>query len=119
MCVKAMQGLGRRSRTDIALSMLDVLPLKCIIDQRKLIFLGQLCRLHCINAIRRVFLFRLSYSKLYPTVMLGFFPDIWEILRDYDLTHYLLEFIHKGIFPKNIHGNVLLTLVYCPKQSVI
>ena len=38
--------------------------MKCLIDERKLIFLGQLCRLHGNSAIRQIFLIRLVYSKL-------------------------------------------------------
>ena len=45
LCLKQIQGLKSRWRTDIVLGLLGVLPLQTEIDKRKLTFLGQLCPL--------------------------------------------------------------------------
>ena len=45
-CIKYMQGLHRRTRTDIALSMIAIYSIESVIDFKKLISFGQLCRLN-------------------------------------------------------------------------
>ena len=45
-CIKHMQGLHRRTRTDIALSIIAIYSIESEIDFKKLILFGQLCRLN-------------------------------------------------------------------------
>ena len=43
-CLKYMQGLSTRTRTDAALSLLGTFSIESNIDLRKLTFFGQFCR---------------------------------------------------------------------------
>ena len=58
-CIKFMQGLHRRTRTDIAPSIISIYSIESEIDFRKLILFGQLCRLNFEHWLRVVFLNRL------------------------------------------------------------
>ena len=62
-CINFMQGLHRRTRTDIALSIISIYPIESEIDFRKLTLFVQLCRLNFEHWLRVVFLNRLcTYS---------------------------------------------------------
>ena len=58
LCLKHVQGLHLRSRTDIVLGMLSAFPTEAETDKRKLAFLGQLCRLHRNCAVKQLFVSR-------------------------------------------------------------
>ena len=57
-CVKHMQSLSTRTRTDTALSLLGVFPIETDIDFRKLTLFGQFCRLNSDIWVKRMFLNR-------------------------------------------------------------
>ena len=54
-CIKCMQGLYIRTRTDIALMLMAIYTLESEIDIRKLTVLGQLCRFNIDHWLRIVF----------------------------------------------------------------
>ena len=98
-CVKHMQSLGIRTRTDIALGLLGIFPLEIEIEIRKLILFGQLCRLSSKYWVKNIFLNRLLSYKINPYKQTGFIPDIEKILNKYQLTHVLDMYFSDGIFP--------------------
>ena len=98
-CVKYMQSLGRRTRTDIAPGLLGIFPLEIEIEIRKLILFGQLCRLSSKYWVKNIFLNRLLSYKINPYKQTGFIPDIEKILNKYQLTHVLDMYFSDGIFP--------------------
>ena len=54
-------------------------PVEAEIDYKKLIFLGQLCRLP--GGYKEIFTHRLIHFSESPAKKLGFFPDIFRILN--------------------------------------
>lgn len=87
-----------RTRTDIALRLLNCLPLKAEIDKRKLTFLGQLCRLNRPCGVKEMFLFRLYSYKLNPQLH-GYDNDIYNVLSMCGLETYLDNYLHSLVFP--------------------
>ena len=97
-CVKFMQFLPKSTNTDVALSLFGFNSLETEIDYRKLIFLGQLCRLTGDNRVKTVFHHRLIHYTETPAKMIGFFPDIYRILTKYALTRFISDYIENGSF---------------------
>ena len=80
LCLKQMQGLHIRSRTDSALVLICALPIQAEIEKRKLTLIGQLCRLERDCATKQIFLLRL-YSS-YTSYLLRKY-DLFYVLQDY------------------------------------
>ena len=101
-CIKYMQGFGIRTRTDVALGLLGVLPLESEVDFKKLNLLGQLCRndTHCW--ITPVFRIRLESYFVNPTGQMGFFRDIMRLLEKYGLSEYIETYKMCNIFPSKL-----------------
>ena len=97
-CVKFMQFLPKSTSTDVALALFGFNSLETEIDYRKLIFLGQLCRLTGDHRVKTVFLHRLIHYNETPAKMIGFFPDIYRILTKYALTRFISDYIENGSF---------------------
>lgn len=102
-CIKRMQGFHRRTRSDVACGMLGCLSIESIIDKRKLIFLGSLCRLSANFTAKSVFLFSLYRHVLFPRPnSIGFVPDLLRILEKYNLGKFVKTFLEEKIFPPKI-----------------
>ncbi|MCG8048280.1 MAG: reverse transcriptase family protein, partial [Candidatus Thiodiazotropha endolucinida] len=101
-CVKFMQGLNIRTRTDVALSLLGVYSIESEIDFRKLNLLGQLCRVKSNSWLKLAFLSRLASYNVYKDIQLGFIPEIVRILDKYDLKYYLDAFLQNNVFPNRL-----------------
>ena len=93
-----MQFLPKTTSTDVTLALFDINSLETEIDYRKLVFLGQLCRLTSEHRVKQVFLHGLIHYNESPAKILGFFPDIYRILSKYALTPHLIEYIGNGTF---------------------
>ena len=93
------QSFGIRTRTDVALGLLGVLPLESEVDFKKLNLFGQLCRndTHCW--ITPVFRVRLESYFVNPTGQMGFFRDIMRLLEKYGLSEYIEKYKMCNIFP--------------------
>ena len=104
-CIKFMQGLHRRTRTDIALSIISIYSIESDIDFRKLILFGQLCRLNFENWLRVVFLNRLCTYSMNGSKQTGFIPDIVSILGKYGLLDVFKAYKRDGVFPSRLTWN--------------
>ena len=104
-CIKYMQGLHRRTRTDIALSMIAIYSIESEIDFKKLILFGQLCRLNFEHWIRVVFLNRVCSYSVNGTKQIGFIPDIVSILGKYGLLDVFTAYKRDGVFPSRLTWN--------------
>ena len=62
--IKQILGLPKLTRSDICEQLLDILPISAEIDNRKLLFLGRLCRTNTDNLLKKIFTSRL-FSFLY------------------------------------------------------
>jgi hypothetical protein len=94
-------------------SLIGIHPMLSYIDTRKLLFLQKLCSLDDNFLTKRIFMTRLfSNFADNPRKHFGFIPDIIEILYQYELSDYLIEYLLQGIFPPKqlwksiIHGAV-------------
>ena len=101
-CIKYMQGLPRRTRTDIALSLVGSNSLEAEIDYRKLQLFGQFCRLRLDHWLRHIFLNRLTSYFVDGAGQTGFIPEVVRLLEKYSLSRYLDTFMCNSIFPSKI-----------------
>jgi hypothetical protein len=101
-CIKFMQNIGKRTRTDIALGLLCFLPISAEIDKKKLILFGQFCRLAVHSRAKDIFIFRMVQSCSPNHSTLGYFNDLVSVLKKYHLVQYLHEYVNSGMFPSNI-----------------
>ena len=101
LCLKQMQGLQSRSRTDIVLGLLGILPIEAEIEKKKLSFFGQLCRLERNCAAKQLFLLRLSAFMLDKSIY-GFVNDIAIALCKFNLFDVMLKYIEDGSFPSRM-----------------
>ena len=100
LAAKLIQRFPPRTRTDIALGMLGWLPIMSLIEQRKLSFLQSLCTMPPSLLPRQVFdmLMNLFVIKGYKN-QTSFIPDIWKILKKYNLEEYIHSYLETSIFP--------------------
>ena len=99
---KNIQGLPRKTRTDMCLSLIGWFSIESYISEKKLLFFGKICRLPSQAASYRIFIRRLNDFKYndgsHPNI--GFLCDIVEILQKYKLSDYLDNFIQNATFPQ-------------------
>ena len=78
LCVKYMQGLSTRTRTDAALSLLGMFSIESEIDLRQLIMklFGQFCRNNMKCWVFECFYRRLASFMVNKETQTGYFPDI-------------------------------------------
>ncbi|MES9880604.1 MAG: reverse transcriptase family protein [Sedimenticola sp.] len=112
-CVKFLQGLPRRTNTDVCNSLIGTHSLESFIDRNKLRFFGQMCMLPGTKLVKIVFLNRLTSYCNDPSALRGFIPDIFRIIAKYGLDHILWSFIDSGVFPskyawkQTVHSHIL------------
>lgn len=103
-CLKKIQGLPMRTRSDKVLSLVGCYSLSTIIEKKKLSFLALMCRLPCHYAAKKLFFIRLfqhqhssnSASKS------AYITDIRNILVKYGLNHVFDNFLNECIFPSKL-----------------
>ncbi|MES9884072.1 MAG: reverse transcriptase family protein [Sedimenticola sp.] len=108
MCIKYIQGLPKRTRTDIAVSLLGSYSLEAEIDRSKLRFLGQLIAISTDRIVKRVFVNRLIAYLTSPSASHGFISDIYRILLKYGLLDYLIQFKEAGMFPTKAAWKIMV-----------
>ena len=101
-CVKYMQGLSTRTRTDSALSLLGMFSIEFEIDLRKLTLFGQFCRNNMNCWEFECFYRRLASFMVNKETQTGYFPDIYRIMRKYGLSEYFEFYIRFNVFPSKI-----------------
>jgi len=97
-CVKYSQRFDLSVNSNCAYIMLNVTPINLEIDYRKLLMLGQLCRLPSDQFAKKVFVNRLIRFVNFDRQIRGFIPDIYRILQKYGLLDYLDCFLTTGCF---------------------
>ncbi|CAC5418638.1 unnamed protein product [Mytilus coruscus] len=98
---KNIQGLPRRTRNDMCLPMIGWFSIESYVDEKKLLFLGQICNLPCESVSFRILIRRVNDFKYNDGSHsnLGFTVDIMYILQKYDLSTYFDDFCETGLFP--------------------
>ena len=124
-CLKLIQGLPKSSRSDIVLTTLGMLPIEAEIDKRKLVFLGQLCRIENDNVVKKLFNYRLCYYFNNCSKVSGFIPDIHRICGKYGLAEVLEKYYRTGVFPaksvwkRTVNSNIKIKHVSLVKSSIL
>ena len=103
--IKFMQGLHRRTRIGIALSIISIYSIESEIDFRKFNLFGQLCRLNFEHWLRVVFLNRLYTCSMTGSKQTVFIPDIVSILGKYGLLDVFTAYKRDGVFPSRLTWN--------------
>ena len=98
-CVRFMQGIPCRTRSDIALGMTGCRLIESEIDYRKLSFFGQLCNLDVGYLVKKIFIDRLVRYNVSPYKKRGFIPDIYKLLCKYQIENHYRSYLNTGIFP--------------------
>ena len=100
LAAKSVQRFPTRTRTDIALGMLGWLPMTSYVERKQLSFLHSLCSMHPNMLPRKVFDLRMNLFVLkgYKN-QLGFVPEIWKVLRKFNLEEYLQNYLANAVFP--------------------
>ena len=117
--IKHILDLKTVTRSDMCQSILGVYPILSYIDQRKLYFLQKMCSLSNVYQTKKIFLYRL-FSYLIDTErkQYGFIPDIMNILFQYKLSEYILDFVLEGFFPsKQVWKNIVILAVQEHQRS--
>ncbi len=97
-CLKYMQDLGVRTKTDLVYRLLNMHAIEYEIDKSKLRLFGQLCNLPCDKLAKEIFLNRLTNYEANASTTCGFIPDVCSILRKYSLFGVLNGYKRTGIF---------------------
>ena len=97
--------------TDFCLCTFGSVPLLNIIEYRKLVFLGQLCRLPGKYLAKNVFNLRLIRFFNYDKQTRGFVPEIYKLLSKYGLTFVLSMYVRSGAFPSVVRWKTFLNQV--------
>ena len=99
--------------------------IETFIDFKKLQLLGQLCRLPCRHLSKSVLVHRLASFMNGDKQRVGFIPDIYKLLDNYQLVGYNLTFLKDALFPSNsvwraiLRQQVLQSNIQTMKQELM
>ena len=99
VCVKYIQGLNTRTRTDIALRLLGIHTLESEIDFMKLNLFGQFCRNNVQCWVKYFFMQHLVSFHTNRNTQIGFIPDNARLLSKYSLDNSCDQFLQQNVFP--------------------
>ncbi|KAK6191096.1 hypothetical protein SNE40_002841 [Patella caerulea] len=107
--VKLMLGLNSRTKTDICQGFIGWCSLESYISTQKLFFLGQLLNLsaHCLPhqiCVNRLLEYRYNCCEQ-PR---GFIAEVSKILKRYNLSNYIEDFIISRTFPNKVRWKKLV-----------
>ena len=107
-CLKYLQSISKYTSTDIASSLIGMLPISAEIDIRKLVFFGQLCRLESCLLVKSIFSRRVISYTNNPSRVRGFIAESFKLFYKYNLGHIIKVFTNEGVFPsKNVWKNMV------------
>lgn len=117
-CLKYMQHLSQFTNNALTHSLIDVDNIETIIDYRKLIFFGQLCRLPPSCLAKQIFHQRLLRYLSNDRQRSGFIPDIYRILQKYNFLYLLDCYVVNGGFPTKVRWKtILFSNIVKPRQN--
>ena len=99
---KSIMCFSRRTRTDMCNGLLGWISLESYIDTRKLLFIGNLCRLDERLLPRKILLTRLIMFFTNGVNQIGLIPDIVRVFNKYGLIEHLLNFVENGHFSQKM-----------------
>ena len=100
-CLKVIQNLPLQTRSVMVETLVHLHPITSEINKRKLLFLQKLCNMSEDYLSKQIFLRRLFQfqNRNNTVVQLGFIPDIYIILKRYNLNMYIDQYINSATFP--------------------
>lgn len=100
LAAKQIQHLSQSTRTDMALSTLELFTIGADIDQRKLTFIQKLCTIPTHYLSIKLFNYRLNLfvMKGYCNQR-GFIPEIYRLLYKYGLLNFISDSMKHAHFP--------------------
>jgi hypothetical protein len=117
-CLKRVQSLPKRSRSVIVHSMVKIWSIESYIDNKKLLFLGRLCRLSSKTLAKQVFLEMLYAYKTCNSTS-GCVYNFCCILSKYELYDYINTFLNQTFFPsKNEWRKIVTNAVWAHDRRV-
>ena len=117
--VKCIQGLEKRTRTDMCVSLLGWTSIESYINIKKLLFLGRIYNIDNSMLVHKIFLTRFFMFNINNGKQQGFIPDIVSILRKYSLYETFVNFVKMGSFPgKLTWKKIVYENVYRTEESV-
>ena len=100
---KIAQGLAITTMSETAIGSLGLRTIEGCIDKKKLLFLRTMVVSHPESIEKKLFIERLTVFLCadYPlsSVKHGFIPDIYRLLKKYDLQQYMDGYLNDGAFP--------------------
>ena len=108
-CSKISSKVPYTTRTDIVLEMLGWLPMPSYVERKQLSFLHSLCSMPPNILPRKVFDLRMNLFVLkgYKN-QLGFVPEIWKVLRKFNLQEYLQNYLANAVFPSKFTWKTII-----------
>ena len=98
-CVKYMQRIYKRTKTNICLASLGATHIEGFIEKAKLIFLRRLCAAPIHTCVKSLFLNRLiHYQNIGIFANTGFIHDVMRIVNKYCLSNYIDLYLSEGYF---------------------
>ena len=103
-CLKYMQNISKRTKTNMCIASLGVTNVECIIDKYKLLFFRRLCTSPFNSSVKKLVLNRLMcYNVSELSVYKGFVNDVMRLVHKYSLYSFIEQFMNEGYFvPKRI-----------------
>ena len=95
---KSIQGLERRTRTDMCNGLLGWASIEGYIDMKKLLYIGNICRQDNQLLPRRIIVTRLLMFNANGQNQIGLKPEFMRILNKYKLTQHISNFVDTGEF---------------------
>ena len=71
-------------------------------EKKKLLFLGQMCRLDTSYTTKKLFTHGLFNFVTNPRKALGLIPDLYRVFVIYELNHFRGNYLLTGVFPTNL-----------------
>ncbi|VDI79669.1 Hypothetical predicted protein [Mytilus galloprovincialis] len=117
--VKHIQGLSRRTRSDMCESMINLERLPVLVEKRKLMFLCKLCEMKAESLTKQIFIYRL-YQFFGDTCrkQYGFIPDVINILSKFSLLKYLTNYMFTGTFPTKFQWKNIVSSAVNPIERL-
>ena len=113
LCIKVIQGLGKRTRTDMCRSLLGLPRVEAFVMKSALLFLQRLCTLDEDELSKQIFLRRMYQLKLQdirsPRVTRGICGFLSELLNVHGLSAHLDLFLQTGQFINKMSWKRLVT----------
>ena len=107
-CSKLIQGLSRKTRSEICCKMLGLQSVEGYIDSAKMKFFRRIAALPSDCVSKQILIRRLFQAHLIPNMYSGFADELVHMLKKYNLSWALESFLCDGTIPQKIPWKKLI-----------